>query len=134
MADTITAWRSRAAALRSFFLQANPIRSHDFDRTVPAPVGHPRAFLMKAHSFSLLAGLLAVAIDGTLGVNSPASPVIALVGLFGLFGMLAGETVSPLARRVLAARWPDAAWRDGQRSPHMFGLLPGSGTRARKPS
>ncbi|WP_230975273.1 DUF1427 family protein [Burkholderia multivorans] len=88
MADTITARRSLAAALRSFFLQANPIRSHDFDRTVPAPVGHPRAFLMKAHSFSLLA----VAIDGTLGVNSPASPVIALVGLFGT---LPGEPVLP---------------------------------------
>ncbi|MDN8051606.1 DUF1427 family protein [Burkholderia multivorans] len=102
MADTITARRSLAAALRSFFLQANPIRSHDFDRTVPAPVGHPRAFVMKAHSFSLLAGLLTVAIDGTLGVNSPASPVIALVGLFG---RLPGEPV-----------------------------LPGSGTRARKPS
>ncbi|MDN8000828.1 XapX domain-containing protein [Burkholderia multivorans] len=102
MEDTITTRRSLAAALRSFFLQANPIRSHGFDRTVPAPVGHPRAFLMKAHSFSLLAGLLAVAIDGTLGVNSPASPVIALVGLFG---RLPGEPV-----------------------------LPGSGTRARKPS
>ncbi|MCA8339750.1 DUF1427 family protein [Burkholderia multivorans] len=86
---------------------------------------------MKANSFSLLAGLLAVAIDGTLGVKSPASPVIALVGLFG---MLAGEPVSPLARRVLAGRRPDAAWRDAQRSPHMFGLLPGSGARARKPS
>ncbi|WP_254214385.1 DUF1427 family protein [Burkholderia multivorans] len=92
MADTITARRSLAAALRSFFLQANPIRSHDFDRTVPAPVGHQRAFLMKAHSFSLLAGLLAVAIDGTLGVNSAASPVIALVGLFG---RLPGEPVLP---------------------------------------
>ncbi|MBU9558832.1 XapX domain-containing protein [Burkholderia multivorans] len=57
---------------------------------------------MKAYAFSLLAGLLAVAIDGTLRVNSPASPVIALVGLFG---RLPGEPV-----------------------------LPGSGTRARKPS
>ncbi|MDN7867678.1 XapX domain-containing protein [Burkholderia multivorans] len=107
MADTITARRSLAAALRSFFLQANPIRSHDFDRTVPAPVGHQRAFLMKAHSFSLLAGLLAVAIDGTLGVNSAAP-----------------------ARRALQGHRPDTAWRDA----HMSGALPTSGTRARKPS
>lgn len=47
---------------------------------------------MKANSFSLLAGLLAVAIDRTLGVNSPAPPVIALVGLLG---RLPGEPVLP---------------------------------------
>ncbi|MBU9446054.1 XapX domain-containing protein [Burkholderia multivorans] len=47
---------------------------------------------MKAYAFSLLAGPLAVAIDGTLGVNSPASRVIALVGLFG---RLPGEPVLP---------------------------------------
>ncbi|MBU9522393.1 XapX domain-containing protein [Burkholderia multivorans] len=47
---------------------------------------------MKAHSFSLRAGLLAVAIDRTLGVNSPAPAVVALVGLFG---RLPGEPVLP---------------------------------------
>ncbi|MGR3909948.1 XapX domain-containing protein [Burkholderia sp. SR8] len=86
---------------------------------------------MKPYVFSLLAGVLAGAIYGAIGVNSPAPPIIALTGLLG---MLAGEQILPVARRMLAGHRLHAAWRDAKCSQHMFGALPGGSTHERKPS
>ncbi len=87
--------------------------------------------IMKAYVLSLLAGVLAGAIYGTIGVNSPAPPIIALTGLLG---MLAGEQILPVARRMLAGHRLNTAWRDAKCSQHMFGALPGGTTNDRKPS
>ncbi len=87
--------------------------------------------IMKAHVLSLLAGILAGVIYGTIGVNSPAPPIIALVGLLG---MLAGEQILPVARRMLSGHRLNTAWRDAKCSQHMFGALPGGAANDRKPS
>lgn len=77
---------------------------------------------MKPYVLSLLAGILAGAIYGVIGVHSPAPPTIALLGLLG---MLAGEQILPLARRMMEGNKLNAAWREAKCSQHMFGRLPG---------
>jgi XapX domain-containing protein len=83
----------------------------------------PEVRILKPYVLSLLAGILAGAVYGALGVHSPAPPAIALTGLLG---MLAGEQLLPIARRMLAGVRLNAAWRDAQCSQHMFGRLPGT--------
>lgn len=77
---------------------------------------------MKSYVFSTLAGILAGAVYGAIGVHSPAPPVVALMGLLG---MLAGEQILPLARRLYSGLKLGAAWREAKCSDHMFGALPG---------
>jgi XapX domain-containing protein len=95
------------------------------------PIRHHETLIMKPYFLSLLAGILAGAIYGAIGVHSPAPPIIALTGLLG---MLAGEQILPLARRLIAGHRLHAAWRDARCGEHMFGALPGARANDRKPS
>lgn len=79
--------------------------------------------MMKPYILSLLAGILAGGVYGTIGVQSPAPPAIALVGLLG---MLAGEQILPLARRMRSGLKLGVAWREAKCGQHMFGALPGA--------
>jgi XapX domain-containing protein len=54
---------------------------------------------MKPYLVSLAAGVLVGLVYSVINVKSPAPPTIALVGLLG---MLAGESVLPFVRHVLA--------------------------------
>ncbi len=84
-----------------------------------------KALVMKPYFFSMLAGMLAGAVYGAIGVHSPAPPVVALTGLLGV---LAGEQVLPVARRLRAGFKPGTAWREAKCGEHMFGALPGNRT------
>ena len=77
---------------------------------------------MKAHFLSLSAGVLVGVVYSLLGVRSPAPPVIALVGLLGI---LIGEQVIPLGKQLLCGTALSAARRQSDRSPQLFGSLPG---------
>lgn len=79
--------------------------------------------IVKPYVFSILAGILAGAVYGAIGVHSPAPPVVALTGLLG---MLAGEQILPVTRRLLSGLKLSAAWREAKCSHHMFGSLPGA--------
>ncbi|CAN0622180.1 XapX domain containing protein [Burkholderia multivorans] len=91
---------------------------------------------MKPYIFSLLGGMLAGVIYGTIGVHSPAPPTVALTGLLG---MLAGEQIIPVARRLLSGCKLNTAWREAKCNQHMFGRLPSAqvsdaATQDRQPS
>lgn len=91
---------------------------------------------MKPYVLSILAGMLAGAVYGAIGVHSPAPPVVALAGLLGL---LAGEQILPVLRRLLSGVRLGVAWREAKCSQHMFGALPGNhssevGRRNQQPS
>jgi len=69
---------------------------------------------MKPYVLSLLAGILAGAIYGVIGVHSPAPPTIALLGLLG---MLAGEQILPLARRMMEGNKTQRCVARGEMQP-----------------
>ena len=78
---------------------------------------------MRVYLLSLGAGLLVGIIYSLLNVRSPAPPVVALVGLLGI---LVGEQIIPLTRHMVEGSHLAAAWRQGECTSHIFGLLPGS--------
>lgn len=76
---------------------------------------------MKLALLSLGVGLRVGAIDGLLGVRSPAPPLVALLGLLG---MLLGEQVVPVGRRLLAGEGVSALWFHRECAPTITGAPP----------
>jgi XapX domain-containing protein len=76
---------------------------------------------MKIYIVSLLAGVLAGAVYGLIGVRSPAPPVVALVGLLG---MLLGEQGLTLGKRVLQRQPLTSSWFAQECVPKITGAPP----------
>ena len=68
---------------------------------------------------SLLAGTLAGALYGLLGVRSPAPPVVALVGLLGL---LVGEQIVTLGKRLVRGEAITRSWVARECVPQVTGV------------
>ena len=81
---------------------------------------------MNVYVVSLLAGVLAGALYGLLGVRSPAPPVVALVGLLGL---LVGEQIVTLGKRLVRGESVTRAWLAHECAPQITGV-PTSATPA----
>jgi XapX domain-containing protein len=79
---------------------------------------------------SLLAGILAGALYGLLGVRSPAPPVVALVGLLGL---LVGEQIVTVGRRVARGEAITRAWLTHECAPQVTGVPAPSATPPKNP-
>ena len=88
---------------------------------------------MRIYLVSLGAGVLVGLIYSLLGVRSPAPPLVALMGLLGI---LVGEQVIPIGKQLLAGSSLAAAWKQSNRTGHVFGMLPGhhSGQEAVAPA
>lgn len=79
---------------------------------------------------SLLAGILAGALYGLLGVRSPAPPVVALVGLLGL---LVGEQIVTLGKRLVRGEAISRSWLAHECVPRVTGVPPAPAPTAATP-
>jgi XapX domain-containing protein len=74
---------------------------------------------VNVYAVSLLAGILAGALYGLLGVRSPAPPVVALVGLLGL---LVGEQIVTLGKRLVRGEAITRSWVAHECVPQVTGV------------